>query len=48
MTTFVLIHGAFRGGWSWQRVRPLLVAAGHDVHAPSLLGCGELAAYAGR
>ena len=48
MTTFVLIHGAFRGGWAWQRVRPLLVAVGHDVHAPSLIGCGELTAYADR
>lgn len=48
MTSFVLIHGAFRGGWSWSRVRPLLAAAGHDVHAPSLLGCGELAPYADR
>ncbi len=26
VTTFVLVHGAFRGGWAWQRVRPLLVA----------------------
>ncbi|MFC6152389.1 alpha/beta fold hydrolase [Nocardioides yefusunii] len=38
---FLLVHGAFRGGWSWARVRPGLVAAGHDVHAPSLPGCGE-------
>jgi pimeloyl-ACP methyl ester carboxylesterase len=48
VSTFVLIHGAFRGGWAWQRVRPLLLAAGHDVHTPSLLGCGELASYADR
>lgn len=41
MRTFLLIHGAFRGGWAWSRVRGLLVAEGHDVHAPSLLGCGE-------
>lgn len=41
MTSFVLVHGAFRGGWAWSRVRPLLVAAGHDVHAPSLIGTGE-------
>lgn len=41
MTTFVLVHGAFRGGWAWSRVRPALVAAGHDVHAPSLIGAGE-------
>lgn len=45
MSTFLLVHGAFRGGWAWSRVRPLLVAAGHDVHAPSLIGAGE---HAGR
>lgn len=39
--TFLLVHGAFRGGWSWRHVRPGLVAAGHDVYAPSLRGCGE-------
>ncbi|MEQ6902541.1 alpha/beta fold hydrolase [Nocardioides sp. YIM 152588] len=44
MTTFVLVHGAFRGGWAWRSVRPHLVAAGHDVHAPSLIGAGEHAA----
>jgi pimeloyl-ACP methyl ester carboxylesterase len=36
MTTFVLVHGAFRGGWSWDRVAPLLRAAGHDAVAPTL------------
>lgn len=36
MSTFVLVHGAFRGGWSWDRVRPLLEDAGHEVHAPTL------------
>jgi len=48
VSTFLLVHGAFRGGWSWARVRPLLVAAGHDVLAPSLAGCGERSAYADR
>lgn len=38
---FLLIHGAFRGGWAWQRVRPALTAAGHPVYAPSLPGAGE-------
>jgi pimeloyl-ACP methyl ester carboxylesterase len=38
MSTFVLVHGAFRGGWSWDRVRPLLEAAGHDVRTPTLSG----------
>jgi pimeloyl-ACP methyl ester carboxylesterase len=41
VTTFVLVHGAFRGGWAWDRVRPILEAAGHTVHAPSLTGMGD-------
>jgi pimeloyl-ACP methyl ester carboxylesterase len=45
VSTFVLVHGAFRGGWAWRRVRPALIAAGHDVYAPSLIGAGE---HAGR
>lgn len=36
MSRFVLVHGAFRGGWSWDRVRPLLEAAGHEVRTPTL------------
>ncbi len=38
MSTFVLVHGAFRGGWSWDRVAPLLRAAGHEVLTPTLSG----------
>lgn len=41
MTTFVLIHGSYQGGWIWQRVADRLRAAGHRVYAPSLDGCGE-------
>lgn len=41
MTTFVLIHGAYQGGWVWQRVSARLAAAGHTVFAPSLDGCAE-------
>ena len=41
MATFVLIHGAYQGGWIWQRITSRLRAAGHDVYAPSLDGCGE-------
>ena len=33
--TFVLIHGAWHGGWAWRHVAPLLRRAGHEVHAPS-------------
>ncbi|MDG6107086.1 alpha/beta hydrolase [Dactylosporangium aurantiacum] len=41
MTVFVLVHGAFRGGWAWSRVRRALAAAGHEVHTPSLTGMGD-------
>ena len=43
MTTFVLIHGAYQGGWIWNPVATLLRAEGHVVYAPSLDGCGERA-----
>ena len=43
MTTFVLVHGAWHGGWCWQRVTPLLRASGHEVHTPTLTGLGERA-----
>ena len=39
--TFVLVHGAWLGGWCWKRVTPLLRAAGHEVFAPTLTGLGE-------
>ena len=43
MSTFVLVHGAWHGGWCWDRVAPLLRAAGHEVHAPTLTGLCERA-----
>ena len=43
MTTFVLVHGAWHGGWCWQRVASLLRRAGHDVVTPTLTGLGERA-----
>ena len=45
---FVLVHGAWRGGWAWQRVTPLLRAAGHEVYAPTLTGLGDRAHLADR
>lgn len=45
---FVLVHGAWHGGWCWQRVAPLLRAAGHEVHTPTLTGLGERAHLADR
>jgi pimeloyl-ACP methyl ester carboxylesterase len=41
MTTFVLVHGSYQGGWIWQRVASRLRAAGHTVYAPTLAGCAE-------
>jgi pimeloyl-ACP methyl ester carboxylesterase len=41
MTAFVLVHGAYHGGWCWQRVAPLLRAEGHDVYCPTLTGLGD-------
>lgn len=40
MATFVLIHGAWHGGWCWERIVPLLVREGHRVFAPDLPGMG--------
>jgi pimeloyl-ACP methyl ester carboxylesterase len=41
MATFVLVTGTHVGGWSWKKVTPLLRAAGHAVHTPTLTGLGE-------
>src|SRR5438128_10438611 len=41
MATYVLIHGAYQGGWIWKLVATRLRAAGHLVFAPSLDGCAE-------
>ena len=43
MATYVLVHGAYQGGWIWQPVAARLRAAGHLVLAPTLDGCGERA-----
>src|ERR1700751_262659 len=39
--TFVLIHGAWHGGWCWRRVADILEQKGHKVFAPTLTGLGE-------
>jgi pimeloyl-ACP methyl ester carboxylesterase len=39
--TYVLLHGAWHGGWCWKRVTPALQAAGHEVHTPTQTGLGE-------
>jgi pimeloyl-ACP methyl ester carboxylesterase len=48
MATFVLVHGAWAGGWAWIRVVDLLTARGHRVHAPTLSGLGERSHLADR
>jgi len=39
--TFVLVHGAWHGGWCWQRVADRLRGNGHKVFTPTLTGLGE-------
>ncbi|MDM0074820.1 alpha/beta hydrolase [Variovorax sp. J2P1-59] len=41
MAKFVLVHGAFQGGWVYARVARLLREAGHEVYTPTLTGLGE-------
>jgi pimeloyl-ACP methyl ester carboxylesterase len=41
--TFVLIHGAWHGGWCWKKLTPLLRAAGHEVYTPTLTGLADRA-----
>lgn len=39
--TYMLVHGAWHGGWCWKYVREPLAAAGHHVFTPSLTGLGD-------
>ncbi|CAM3856163.1 alpha/beta hydrolase [Bordetella tumulicola] len=48
MAKFVLVHGAFQGGWVYARVARKLREAGHDVYTPTLTGLGERAHLADR
>jgi pimeloyl-ACP methyl ester carboxylesterase len=41
MARFVLVHGAFSGGWIWEPLAEKLTAAGHQVEAPDLPGAGD-------
>jgi pimeloyl-ACP methyl ester carboxylesterase len=43
LRTFVLVHGAWHGGWCWRRVADVLRGRGHTVFAPSLTGLGDRA-----
>jgi len=39
--TFVIVHGAWGGGWDWKHVDHLLTAGGNTVYRPTLTGLGE-------
>ncbi|HXQ51927.1 MAG TPA: alpha/beta hydrolase family protein [Stellaceae bacterium] len=39
--TFVLVHGAWHGGWCWRRVADRLTAKGHRVFTPTLTGLAD-------
>src|SRR5687767_9899548 len=43
MAHYLLVHGAWYGGWCWQRVVSRLRASGHEVFSPTLTGLGERA-----
>ena len=40
MSNFLLVHGAWAGGWSWEKVAPLLEQKGHTVKVLDLPGHG--------
>ncbi len=41
MSTFVLVPGAWLGGWVWKHVVSHLLAKQHQVYTPTLTGLGE-------
>ena len=45
--TYVIVHGAWGGGWAWAAVDSMLTSAGHRVYRPTLTGLGERVHLAG-
>lgn len=43
MAVFVMIHGAWHGGWCFDQLRPLIEGKGHRMIAPDLPGMGGTA-----
>ena len=41
--TFMLVHGAWHGGWCWHDVAERLRKAGHMAYAPTMTGLGDRA-----
>ncbi|HEV8364116.1 MAG TPA: hypothetical protein VGQ52_11415, partial [Gemmatimonadaceae bacterium] len=38
---YVIVHGAWGGGWDWKVMDSLLTAQGHRVHRVTLTSLGE-------
>jgi len=43
VATFVLLHGAWHGGWCWSRVATRLRGNGHQVFSPTFTGVSDRA-----
>lgn len=43
MATYLICHGAWGGGWSWKKMRPMLREAGHEIFTPTYTGLGDRA-----
>jgi pimeloyl-ACP methyl ester carboxylesterase len=41
MSTFVLVPGAWLGGWAWKKITPILEGKGHKIYPVTLTGMGE-------
>ena len=41
MANFVLVHGAWVGGWCWRDNAQALRRAGHEAYTPTMTGLGE-------
>jgi pimeloyl-ACP methyl ester carboxylesterase len=41
MSTFVLVPGAWLGGWVWKKTTPALEEKGHEAYPVTLTGMGE-------
>lgn len=41
MATFVLVHGAWTGGWGYKKTARSMRAEGHEVYVVTLTGLGE-------
>lgn len=46
--TYVLVHGAFGGGWAFRQLADLIREAGYEVYRPTLTGLGERVHLASR